>query len=171
MASKSEYGGHGFGTSSLAGGLGFNTCVLRATEHHFGYKRNLHVWLTRYDDQNTNLMILLAYIILGHPDWKNAEITIFVTLPSETLDEQVADLNDRIATGRLPISARNVRALPADGEVALTKLVAEHSLDADLVIMGYSLDLLERKSVETFTQYEIASDVLFVNAQEDIKIS
>lgn len=28
---------------SLVGGLGFNTCVLRATEHHFGYKQKLHV--------------------------------------------------------------------------------------------------------------------------------
>jgi hypothetical protein len=155
----------------LVGGLGYNTCVLRATEHHFGYKQRLHVWLTRYDDANANLMILLAYIILGHPDWKNAEITIFVTVPSDQLHEQVADLNERIASGRLPISARNVRPLAADDDVALGAQVAEHSGNADLVVVGYNLDLLEHKGADMFTAYNVPADVLFVNAQEEIVIS
>lgn len=155
----------------LVGGLGYNTCVLRATEHHFGYKRKLHVWLTRYDDANANLMILLAYIILGHPDWKNAEISIFVTMPSDQLHEQVADLNERIASGRLPISARNVRPLAADDDVALGAQVAEHSGSADLVVVGYNLDLLEHKGADMFAAYGVPADVLFVNAQEEIVIS
>jgi amino acid transporter len=155
----------------LVGGLGYNTCVLRATEHHFGYKQRLHVWLTRYDDANANLMILLAYIILGHPDWKNAEITIFVTVPSDLLHEQVADLNERSASGRLPISARNVRPLAADDDVALGAQVAEHSGNADLVVVGYNLDLLEHKGADMFTAYNVPADVLFVNAQEEIVIS
>lgn len=157
--------------SLMVGGLGFNTCVLRATEHHFGYKRNLHVWLTRYDDANANLMILLAYIILGHPDWKNAEISIFVTVPSDQLYEQVANLNERIATGRLPISARNVRSLAADDDVALGAQIAEHSGGADLVVVGYSLDLLEHKGSDLFEAYNVPADVLFVNAQQEIVIS
>ncbi|MFT5365397.1 MAG: amino acid transporter [Candidatus Latescibacterota bacterium] len=155
----------------LVGGLGFNTCVLRATEHHFGYKRRLHVWLTRHDDANANLMILLAYIILGHPDWKHAEISIFVTVPSDQLNEQVAGLNERIASGRLPISARNVRPLQADNDVALAERVAQHSGTADLVIVGFSLDLLEHKGADMFGTYDVPADVLFVNAQEEIVIS
>lgn len=155
----------------LVGGLGYNTCVLRATEHHFGYKQKLHVWLTRHDDANANLMILLAYIILGHPDWKNAEISIFVTVPSDQLEEQVAGLNERIASGRLPISARNVRPLAADDDVALAAQVTEHSGTADLVVVGFSLDLLEHKGVDMFGAYDVPADVLFVNAQQEIVIS
>ena len=156
---------------TMVGGLGYNTCVLRATEHHFGYKRKLHVWLTRHDDANANLMILLAYIILGHPDWKQAEITIFVTVPSDQLSEQVTDLNERIASGRLPISVRNVRPLAADNDVALAAQVAEHSHNADLVVVGYSLDLLEHKGTDLFDAYDVPADVLFVNAQQEIVIS
>ena len=155
----------------MVGGLGYNTCVLRSTEHNFGYKQHLHVWLTRYDDQNANLMILLSYIIMGHSDWKRAEITIFITLPSDRLSEQVAELNERIASGRIPISARNVRALPADSDVALAERVAEYSGSADLVVMGYSLDLLEHKGVDLFKQYDIPADTLFVNAQQEIEIA
>jgi amino acid transporter len=157
--------------SLLVGGLGFNTCVLRATEHHFGYKRNLHVWLTRHDDVNANLMILLAYIILGHPDWKHAEILIFVTVPSDQLQEQVDGLNERIASGRLPISARNVRPIEADSDVALAERVTEHSTNADLIIVGFSLELLAHKGSDLFGTYDVPADILFVNAQEEIVIT
>jgi amino acid transporter len=156
---------------SLAGSLGYNTCVLRSSERHFGYKRTLHVWLTRYDDTNANLMILLAYIILGHPDWRRAEITIYVTFPSHKLDEQVIELNSRIASGRLPISARNVRAIPADDGVSLSDLVTEHSADADLVILGYNLEVLEKRGQEAFLRYKSANDLLFVNANQKIVIT
>ena len=158
-------------SGKMGGNLGFNVCVLRSSEHHFGYKRTLHVWLTRYDDLNTNLMILLAYIILGHPDWKHAEISIFATFPTQELAEQVIDLNERIASGRLPISARNVRALPADDDVSLSQLVDEHSAGADLIILGYNLDLLEKKGEAVFLVPGIAKDVLFVNANQEITIS
>jgi amino acid transporter len=155
----------------MAGGLGYNTCVLRSTERHFGYRTKLDVWLTRYDDTNANLLILLAYIILGHPDWRLAEITLFVTFPSQKLDEQIIELNARIASGRLPISSRNVRAIPADDGVRLSDLVAEHSSDADLIVLGYSKELLENRAEETFTRFTCPNDILFVNSNQKIVIS
>ena len=47
----------------------------------FGYRANIHIWLTREDYENAPLMILLAYIILGHPEWAAAEISIFACYP------------------------------------------------------------------------------------------
>ncbi|MDA0337528.1 MAG: amino acid permease, partial [bacterium] len=155
----------------LAGNLGYNTCVLRSTDRHFGYHRRLHVWLTRYDDANANLMILLAYIIIGHPDWAAAEMTIFATFPAGSLADEVEGLRERIATGRLPISPHNVRALPADDVVAIDELMAQHSGDADLILRGYSLELIGHQGAEVFTRYKAASDILYVNANEDIVIS
>ena len=155
----------------LAGSLGYNTCVLRSTDRHFGYCRRLHVWLTRYDDANANLMILLAYIIMGHPDWSEAELTIFATFPTADLYSEVGDLRQRIASGRLPISPRNVHALPADNLVAVDDLMARHSPDADLILRGYGLELLGHDGADLFTRHDAAGDILYVNASEDIVIS
>lgn len=72
----------------------------------------------------------------------------------------VTDLNGRIASGRLPISVRNVRPLAADDDVALAAQVAEHSGNADLVVVGFSLDLLEHKGMDLFGAYDVPADVL-----------
>jgi hypothetical protein len=40
-----------------------------------------------------------------------------------------------------------------------------------LVVIGYSLDLLERKGADLFGAYDVPADVLFVNAQQEIVIS
>lgn len=155
----------------LAGSLGFNTCVLRSTDRYFGYRQSIHIWLTRFDDANANLMILLAYIIMGHPDWHEADLTIFAIFPADRLADEVAELRLRMATGRLPISALNVRALPADDELGLDQLVAEHSGDADLLMVGYSLELLDHAEDEVFQRHAGANDMLFVNANQEVVIS
>lgn len=155
----------------LAGSLGYHTCVLRSTERAFGYKQNLHVWLTRYDDENTNLMILLAYIILGHPDWQDAEITIFVTFPEGELGDQVSELETLISEGRLPISMRNVRAVPSPENIPRADLVRTHSADADLLLLGFSPEALERVGADALLQFDLPNDILFVHAQEEIRIS
>ena len=46
---------------------GFNICVLRSSDRHFGYKRTIHVWLRPGDYRNANLMIPLAYVLAGNP--------------------------------------------------------------------------------------------------------
>ena len=157
--------------SLLASSLGHNICVLRSSDRHFGYKRNLHVWLTRYDDMNTNLMILLAYIILGHQDWNRAKISVFATFPSAELEAQMQDLNEHITSGRLPISARNVRTLSSDGEVSLDSLVAKFSGDADLVLLGFTRELLEHNGPDTLLRHKVGNDILFVNANREIDIT
>jgi len=42
------------------------------------------LWITSSDYQNANLMIYIAYIILGHPDWSNGgQIKLFAVYPEE----------------------------------------------------------------------------------------
>ena len=156
---------------TLAGGLGYNVAVLSSSQHNFGYKRKLHVWLTRDDELNENLMILLAYIILGHPDWKHAAITIFATFPSHELTTHVEKLNHRIATGRLPIPARNVQALPSDDASSFHTLMSTYSRDADLILLGFQQDVLKNKGTQLFTELDLGKDILYINANQSITIS
>ena len=63
--------------TDLATAVRMNTLVLRHTERFFGTRATLHVWLTWHDYRNASLMILLSYILLGHPDWQEAELSIW----------------------------------------------------------------------------------------------
>ena len=58
-----------------------NRLVLRHSDHFFGNRKNIHVWLTWNDYRNANLMVLLSYILLGHPDWAGAEIHTLCSVP------------------------------------------------------------------------------------------
>ena len=40
-------------------------------------------------------MILLGYIILGHPDWKKAEIKIFSLYDEEDFEEEKKNLQEK----------------------------------------------------------------------------
>ena len=53
-------------------------------------------------------MILLAYIIMGHKDWKEAEIKIFAIYPEDNIETERQRLFELIKMGQLPISPKNV---------------------------------------------------------------
>ena len=55
----------------------FDVCVLKTTKNGFKNRKNINIWISSDDYENSNLMILIGYILLGHPDWKNAEIKIY----------------------------------------------------------------------------------------------
>ena len=138
-----------------------NSMVLRHGEHFFGSRTSLHLWLTWHDYENANLITMLAYILLGHRDWQNAEIRIF---------ERRDQLNDMIDSGRLPISRKNLRIIPTDEEVDFDKLVASRSAYADLVIFGFTEERLKERGAELFMRHQSLHDVLFVSAKQRILI-
>jgi amino acid transporter len=157
--------------SSFAAVTGFNICVLRSSDRHFGYNSIIHIWLTHGDYRNANLMILLAYIIIGHPDWKNAEIKLHVAFNQYELEEGVKRLNEMIALGRIPISPSNVQKVPLGANVEFDDIVAEHSESADLVIIGFSLHKMQLDGGEFFKGFSKIKDILFVRAGQNILIS
>jgi hypothetical protein len=67
--------------TAMAGVPRMNRLVLRHGDNFFGARKNIHVWLTWHDARNANLMILMAYILLGHRDWQGAEISIYAAYP------------------------------------------------------------------------------------------
>ncbi|NQY68022.1 MAG: amino acid permease, partial [Flavobacteriales bacterium] len=94
----------------------FDICVLRCTERNFGSKKEIHVWSSTNDYENSNLMILLAYIILGHPAWKNAQIKLFSIYPEGDKKDAIERLSEMIGSGRLPISLSNIELIPQNKE-------------------------------------------------------
>lgn len=150
----------------------FNQCVLRSSERHFGYKKRIDIWLTPGDYRNANLMILLAYIIIGHPEWKGCEIEIFAAFEKAEMSRQVGRLNQLIEQGRIPISQNKVQRMPWNKRAkSYQSLVCENSEDADLVIMGFSLSKVTQEKGEFFKRFKNIKEILFVRAGQKIVIS
>lgn len=150
----------------------YNISVLRSSDRHFGYRQRIDIWLTPGDYRNAGLMIMLAYILGGHPEWRGAEITLYAAFEEENLDQQVTRLNNLIDRGRIPISQNNVRKVSWKKDVgSFNQLVCSHSADADLVILGFSLQKLTAEKGLFFTQFDTLSEVLFVRAGQRIAIS
>jgi solute carrier family 12 sodium/potassium/chloride transporter 2 len=146
---------------------GFDICVLNHSIKGFGKKKELHVWITADDLINANLMILLAYIIIGHPDWKRGQIKIFALYWEEELEEKHNQLLELIKSGRLPISKKNINLIPLKEQSDLKKLITKKSACADLAIVGFQHDMVQENGVDAFCGYEDICNVLFVNSQKD----
>ncbi len=144
--------------------------VLRHGDYHFGERQNIHIWLTWNDQANANLMILLSYILLGHPDWQHAEIQVFAALPREQVRESQEEFKRLMAEGRLPISEKNLRFYPTNDEAAFRRLVARRSQDADLTVVGFDMEGLRERDTEVFTNHPTLKDVLFVHTPQQITI-
>ena len=148
-----------------------NACVLRSSNARFGYHRTIHIWLTEDDYQNAPVMIMLAYILVGHPDWAAAEIRLFACYPEKEMERELRRLNSMIDQGRLPISSQNVTSVAYDDESSFERSAAELSANTDLVIVGITRQTILSNLKETLTGHEHLRDVLFVYAYERVEIS
>lgn len=148
----------------------FNLCVLRSSDYRCGYHKSIHIWLTQHQLGNANLMILLAYIIMGHPEWANGEITVFAAMPELQQASRGQFLRDLIHKGRLPISPQNVQVLPYTNWRSYEALVEKTSGEADLVMMGFTREQFCRFGTDVFTRFSTLRDTVFV-CSEDQEIS
>jgi amino acid transporter len=155
----------------LVAPLGFNVLILRSSQYRFGYRRDIHIWLTRDDLDNAALEILLAYILVGHPDWQHAEITLFACFPAGAVEEETDKLSSLITEGRLPIPPQRITPVPCEDDAAMERYTAEYSSNADLVIMGVTRAELLADPPVALTAHPSLRDVLFVNANEKVTIS
>lgn len=149
---------------------GFDICVLNTSYKGFGDTRDIHVWITSYDYENANLMILLAYIMLGHPDWSRGDIKIFTVYREKELETRRENLMSLIKSGRLPISPGNIQLIPADDQRNIKSLITEKSVDADLTIVGFRHELVKAKGIDVFTGLGDIGNVLFVSSQKEKEI-
>ncbi|MBU0728951.1 MAG: amino acid permease [Proteobacteria bacterium] len=150
---------------------GFDVCILGSTSRDYGYRREIHVWITPEDFDNVSLMILLAYIIIGHPDWEGGQIKLFAAFPETEIDEQKDSLHLLIKEGRLPISARNIELMATDAGTSRRELIRRESRDADLIILGFIGEALQHQKEKLFEGYDDLGNILWVNTKKEILIN
>lgn len=155
----------------LAKAVGYDICILSSSDKDFGFNSEIHIWITSSDYQNASLMIYLAYIILGHPDWsKGGQIKLYAVYPIEEAKEQRNKLLEMISSGRLPISANNIEIIPKADDVTIKEVINEKSRDADLTIVGFRYEKVKHDGAYNFVGYDKIGNVLFVNAQNEKEI-
>lgn len=147
---------------------GFDICILRTTLKGFGYKRELHIWIKPDDYKNATLMILLGYILLGHPEWKHAVIKIFTLAPASRMVEEKQKLTERIKKGRIPISEKNVEMVPLEESQNKAEVISKYSNASDLTLIGFHEKALTDASL--FNDYVDIGNILFVCANDTKEI-
>jgi len=155
---------------ALANAGNFDFCVLGSSKQQFKLKSDIHIWIKPSDADNANLMILLSFIIAGHPDWKKADIKIFNICKAEQAEETRASLDEMIASGRLPIRSTNVEVLLVQENVSPKAMINERSEHAGLTLIGFRGDMVKHEGAEVFLGYEKLGHVLFVNANSKKEI-
>ena len=155
----------------LAAASRFNAVALRSSALRFGYRSSIHVWLTPETLPHAAMMLMLAYIIVGHPEWRTAEIRVFACIGTDG-DEREADrLSALVDQGRLPIGRKNVETLPVESQARIETEVEQRSSDADLAIAGISEDRMKEGGLtEVLRSHRAAHDIIFVHAVEEIAI-
>ena len=129
------------------------------------------MWIRGIDHENSHLMILLSFIIQGHPKWKKSKITVFEICRAERKDEVSKELNDLVKDGRLPITSKNIQIVIQEENVNAKSIIEERSAEADLTIIGFHSDQLRHDGKKVFEGYDQLGNVLFVNASGQKEIS
>ena len=86
-------------------------------------------------------MILLAYILQGHPEWDEASISVFFLHDGDNAKEEEEALRVSILEGRLPIAEQNIEHTTHEGSSVQT--IKNKSGGADLVILGFTQTTLK----------------------------
>jgi amino acid transporter len=146
-------------------------CFLRSTLKGYGFRKEIHLWLTTSDFSNATLIILLGYIILGHPNWGKAEIKVFSIYESDALSEKQDRLINMIRSGRLPISERNINLIENKERYSYKSIINTTSAESDLTLIGFTGKEIEEQGEETFYGYNELGTILFVNANQSKTIN
>ena len=149
----------------------YDVCILASSNKKVDTHNGIHIWVTSHDYENSNLMILLSYIILGHPDWKKGFIRIFYVTGILEHENKKTDFLEMIQTGRLEISQKNVTFIEKNADNNLKQLVNEHSSDAGLTIIGFRDKMIKNLETDLFKGFDNAGNILFVNSIKRKEIS
>jgi hypothetical protein len=149
----------------------YDICIFAGSHYPIRNRNDIHVWLRPTDEKNTNLMILLGYIIMAHPEWKKSQIKIFAFSTTDESEAVKQNLEERIAVGRLPITLTNIEIVILDEDRHFSDAVTKYSRHAGLTIVGLPDDIGKNEPIAFFNKFEEIGDVLFVNASQDKEIN
>src|SRR5690554_1316514 len=148
----------------------FDVCIFASSSSSIRFKSDIHIWIRPTDYVNTNLMILLGYIILAHPDWKRSHLKIY-SICAPGLEEQTREeLNNLIESGRLPITFANIEILAPAGNQNTHEIITHYSSNAGLTIVGFREESIKHQGDIFFNSFKEMGDLLFVNAADSKEI-
>lgn len=142
----------------------FDICILAVSRKPIFYKNGIHVWIKTFDELNANLMILMSFIILGHPDWKKSTIKIHYFCHEDETEDVKTWFDELIKSGRLPIFQHNIEIVVREDSSSYKKTIADYSAEAGLTIVGFTADEVRLHGREVFEDYDNLGNLLFVNA-------
>ncbi|MFP4488026.1 MAG: hypothetical protein ACLFN1_01855 [Bacteroidales bacterium] len=141
----------------------FDVCILASAKRRIVFQEGMHVWIRSTDEYNANLMILLSFIISGHPDWKKSKIKIFDICKPGQYYEVRENNRKLIREGRLPITEKSIELIVEEEGVNPKDLINERSKDAGLTMIGFRGEALKHK-IDVFSDYDELGTILFVNS-------
>lgn len=154
----------------LLRGSNLDLCLLRSSFRGFGEKRNIHIWITPNDSANANLMILMAYILQGHPDWRNSHIQVFSIYRDGERAAREARIQELIQAGRIPISEQNIEMVEEMPGDLREELIDARSKYADLTFIGFNDADIRREGIKLFEAHHGIGNILFVDAHDEVAL-
>ncbi len=149
----------------------FDICILGSSMRNIKYDNGIHIWIRDLNRDNERLMIMLSYVILGHPAWKNATISLFTLSPKNKMEETRNNISKFVLEGRLPVSRKNITVIEQDPEINFRSLVGRYSSEAALTIVGFYNEQLKHEGPKHFEGFDEVGDILFVNAHDLLEIT
>ncbi|MFN2378938.1 MAG: amino acid permease [Bacteroidales bacterium] len=145
----------------------FDICILASSHRKILYKNGIHVWIKSTDATNGNLMILLSYIISGHPEWRKSHIKIFEICRTDELEQLKENNRKLIEEGRIPISEKNIEIIIEESDISPKHRINEYSSEAALTIIGFREESLKHEGISLFDGYGNLGTILFINSHND----
>ncbi len=142
----------------------YDVCVFSDANKNTHFKNGIHIWIRSFDILNANLMILLGFIILSHPDWKKGFVKIFSICNKEEIHATRKHLRELVQTGRLPITLSNIEIIERDEHTSSRSLIKSKSSGAGLTIIGFREEQIKHAGSDVFEGFDDMGDILFVNA-------
>jgi len=155
---------------SLVNAGKFDVCIFGSSKRSVNFKNGIHVWIKSNDYENSHLMILLSFIIQGHPSWRKSQITIYDVCSKAEEASTRENLEQLVKTGRLPITSKNIQVLANENHVDPRSMIKEHSAHAGLCIIGFHAGLLKKHETRAFDGYEGLGNILFVHSHSQKEI-
>lgn len=152
---------------SLVNSGDFDICILGSRKQRIQFKNGIHVWIDSMNTENANLMILLSFIILGHPDWKKSQIQIFNISRAVDVETTKKKMQELVQTGRLPITSKNINIIIQEPNVTTNSIINKYSENVGLVLIGVRAEMVKHDKEKVFLGYENIGTTLFVHSKDE----
>jgi amino acid transporter len=143
----------------------FDICLLASAAKDMNHSKGIHVWIDFNEPENASLLILLSFIISGHPDWKKSSIRVFSTCKPGQFEDTRREMSDLMRSGRLPITENNVEIIEVSNGSSVKSLINQKSSAAALIMTGFRPEMLRHNGEAVLGGYDEAGTILFVNSQ------